>query len=179
MNLISFLSLLTLTAIYIDNVSAFDQEQLEIFDLVEEINQNFYTVLKVEQVILDWNWLFCSVQIHLKYLPIDCRPHHQPKYEKHSVSYRLCYIRIRMMLKMPMYSFEILYQCMRCSRIHQNGQSRCNWINGINSIENLCLPHVHSSNFFFSRIDTIKCSWMDYQIGDLRCTITDAIVKWA
>lgn len=32
-------------------VQAWDQEQLEIFDLVEEINENFYTVLNVEQVV--------------------------------------------------------------------------------------------------------------------------------
>lgn len=33
--------------------NAWDQEQLEIFDLVEEINANFYTVLNVEQVIFE------------------------------------------------------------------------------------------------------------------------------
>lgn len=30
--------------------SAWDTEELEIFDLVEEINQNFYNVLGVQQV---------------------------------------------------------------------------------------------------------------------------------
>lgn len=51
MKSIRFLGLLALFVVSVDNVSAWDQEELEIFDLVEEINQNFYTVLKVEQVI--------------------------------------------------------------------------------------------------------------------------------
>lgn len=50
MKLIGLLGLLTIFALSVDNVSAWDQDELEIFDLVEEINQNFYTVLKVDQV---------------------------------------------------------------------------------------------------------------------------------
>lgn len=51
MKFIGLLSLLILCVVYFDSVSAWDQEEFEIFDLVEEINQNFYSVLKVEQVI--------------------------------------------------------------------------------------------------------------------------------
>lgn len=51
MELVRFLGLLILFVACVDNVSAWDQEEFEIFDLVEEINQNFYSVLKVEQVI--------------------------------------------------------------------------------------------------------------------------------
>lgn len=50
MKLIALLGLLTILGLSVDNVSAWDQDELEIFDLVEEINQNFYTVLKVDQV---------------------------------------------------------------------------------------------------------------------------------
>lgn len=39
----ALLAFVTLTA-------AWDTEELEIFDLVEEINENFYTVLGVQQV---------------------------------------------------------------------------------------------------------------------------------
>lgn len=50
MKLIGVLGLLTLITLNVDCVSAWDQDEIEIFDLVEEINQNFYTILKVEQV---------------------------------------------------------------------------------------------------------------------------------
>lgn len=42
---------LILVVISVDIASAWDQDELDIFDLVEEINENFYTVLKVQQVI--------------------------------------------------------------------------------------------------------------------------------
>lgn len=42
---------LLLLIVCVGIVTAWDQEELEIFDLVEEINENFYTVLKVQQVI--------------------------------------------------------------------------------------------------------------------------------
>lgn len=51
MNLLKCLSILLLLAVSANNVSAWDQEELEIFDLVEEINENFYTILKVQQVM--------------------------------------------------------------------------------------------------------------------------------
>lgn len=51
MHFIGNLSLLAvLAAVLVDNASAWDQEEFEIFDLVEEINENFYSVLKIEQV---------------------------------------------------------------------------------------------------------------------------------
>lgn len=52
MNFIGFFGVLTLFVWCVDNVSAamWDQEEFEIFDLVEEINQNFYTILNVKQV---------------------------------------------------------------------------------------------------------------------------------
>lgn len=43
--------------------SAWDNDELEVFDVVEEVNQNFYDVLGVTQV--------CSLQICLKFE----RPH--------------------------------------------------------------------------------------------------------
>lgn len=46
-NLLSFLGLFVLC---IENAYAWDQEEFEIFDLVEEINENFYSILKVNQV---------------------------------------------------------------------------------------------------------------------------------
>lgn len=54
MKLIGVLGLLTLIALNVDVVSAWDQDEIEIYDLVEEIgvDKNFYTILKVEQVIL-------------------------------------------------------------------------------------------------------------------------------
>lgn len=51
MNLAGYFGLVAVFVASVDFVSAWDQEEFEIFDLVEEINQNFYTVLKVEQVI--------------------------------------------------------------------------------------------------------------------------------
>lgn len=51
MKLIGFIGFLAFVALFVDNVSAWDQDELEIFDLVEEINQNFYSILKVDQVI--------------------------------------------------------------------------------------------------------------------------------
>lgn len=52
MKLIGVLSLLTLIALNGDTVSAWDQDEIEIYDLVEEIgvDKNFYSILKVEQV---------------------------------------------------------------------------------------------------------------------------------
>lgn len=54
MKLIGVLSLLTFVALNVSIVSAWDQEEVEIYDLVEEIgvDKNFYTILKVEQVII-------------------------------------------------------------------------------------------------------------------------------
>ncbi|XP_055298276.1 uncharacterized protein F54F2.9 [Sitodiplosis mosellana] len=51
MKLIGVLGLLTLIALNVDIVSAWDQDEIEIYDLVEEIGieKNFYTILKVEQ----------------------------------------------------------------------------------------------------------------------------------
>lgn len=51
MDFLKALGFFLLFAVGASNVSAWDQEELEIFDLVEEINENFYTLLKVQQVI--------------------------------------------------------------------------------------------------------------------------------
>lgn len=51
MELRKFFGFLLLVIVSADVVSAWDQDDLDIFDLVEEINQNFYTVLDVQQVI--------------------------------------------------------------------------------------------------------------------------------
>lgn len=53
MKLIGVLGLLTLIALNADVASAWDQDEIEIYDLVEEIgiDKNFYIILKVEQVI--------------------------------------------------------------------------------------------------------------------------------
>lgn len=56
----------------IGNVRAWDQEQLEIFDLVEEINANFYTVLKVNQVGFD---LFAMILYQQTYSFLWWREH--------------------------------------------------------------------------------------------------------
>lgn len=63
MKLIGVLGLLTLIALNADVVSAWDQDEIDIYDLVEEIgiDKNFYIILKVEQVIIG----FCFVSIHL------------------------------------------------------------------------------------------------------------------
>lgn len=50
MNIIVAFSIFLICAVYVDNVSAWNQDDLEIFDLVEEINENFYALLKVDQV---------------------------------------------------------------------------------------------------------------------------------
>lgn len=52
MKVIGLFGFLTLIALNVDNVSAWDQDEIEIYDLVEEIgiNQNFYNILKVDQV---------------------------------------------------------------------------------------------------------------------------------
>lgn len=39
------------TLLFVGCVVAWDQDDLEIFDLVEEVNQNFYELLKIKQVI--------------------------------------------------------------------------------------------------------------------------------
>lgn len=131
MKSIRFLGLLALFVVSVDNVSAWDQEELEIFDLVEEINQNFYTVLKVEQVID-----FISEFL------IDLESEHNciwiiyfnrtPKrliFVKHSEAYHLSCIQIKMMHQMPMYSSEILYQFMKCLKIQQKEKSEENYEN--------------------------------------------------
>lgn len=51
MELTKFFGLFLLVIVSADIASAWDQDDLDIFDLVEEINDNFYTVLKVQQVI--------------------------------------------------------------------------------------------------------------------------------
>lgn len=57
MKLIGLIGFLAFVALFVDNVSAWDQDELEIFDLVEEINQNFYSILKVDQVITSINFI--------------------------------------------------------------------------------------------------------------------------
>lgn len=44
------LSILALCALECRLASAWDNDDFEIFDLVEEINENFYKVLNIEQV---------------------------------------------------------------------------------------------------------------------------------
>lgn len=88
MKLIGILGLLTLITLNINNVSAWDQDELEIFDLVEEINENFYTILKIDQVNhlkLAFILFFFSNKI------IICvyRKRRQQKFVKHSVNYLL------------------------------------------------------------------------------------------
>lgn len=51
MKLRNFFGFLLLLIVSANKVSCWDQEDLDVFDLVEEINENFYTVLKVQQVI--------------------------------------------------------------------------------------------------------------------------------
>lgn len=51
MELPKFFGFLLLLIVSADRVSCWDQDDLDIFDLVEEINENFYTVLKIQQVI--------------------------------------------------------------------------------------------------------------------------------
>lgn len=43
--------LLIFTLLFVSCVVAWDQDDLEIFDLVEEVNENFYEVLKIKQVM--------------------------------------------------------------------------------------------------------------------------------
>lgn len=50
MKLQFLLPIIALFALQSKLVSAWDNDDLEIFDLVEEINENFYKVLNVEQV---------------------------------------------------------------------------------------------------------------------------------
>lgn len=44
------LKYLIILTILICGVKSWDHQELEIFDLVEEINENFYTVLGINQV---------------------------------------------------------------------------------------------------------------------------------
>lgn len=44
------LKYLILATVLICGVHSWDHQELEIFDLVEEINENFYTVLGISQV---------------------------------------------------------------------------------------------------------------------------------
>lgn len=60
MNIIVAFSIFLICAVYVDNVSAWNQDDLEIFDLVEEINENFYALLKVDQVF--WISAFLLIQ---------------------------------------------------------------------------------------------------------------------
>lgn len=39
------------TLLFVSCAKAWDQDDLEIFDLVEEVNENFYDVLKIKQVM--------------------------------------------------------------------------------------------------------------------------------
>ena len=50
MNIKYFCIVIVLSAFQLSNVQAWDNEELEIFDLVEEINLNFYQILGVNQV---------------------------------------------------------------------------------------------------------------------------------
>lgn len=56
MELSKFFGLFLLVIVSADIASAWDQDDLDIFDLVEEINENFYTVLDVQQVIKSFHW---------------------------------------------------------------------------------------------------------------------------
>lgn len=57
MELLKFFGTFLLVIVSADIASAWDQDDLDIFDLVEEINSNFYTVLGVQQVI-EYFYLF-------------------------------------------------------------------------------------------------------------------------
>lgn len=56
MELSKFFGFFLLVIVSADIASAWDQDDLDIFDLVEEINENFYTVLDVQQVIEYFHW---------------------------------------------------------------------------------------------------------------------------
>lgn len=61
MNLV-FLSIFLLFACSFQSASAWDNEDLEVFDLVELINQNFYELMAIKQV---WNLLRGSAKLDL------------------------------------------------------------------------------------------------------------------
>lgn len=50
---------------------AWDTEELEIFDLVEEINQNFYTVLNVEKVCITPEQINLTIKIKKRFTRIQ------------------------------------------------------------------------------------------------------------
>lgn len=49
-NFVGISWLLLAASSLLSSVTAWDNDELEIFDLVEEINENFYKILNVEQV---------------------------------------------------------------------------------------------------------------------------------
>lgn len=56
------LKYLIVLTVLICGVHCWDHQELEIFDLVEEINENFYTVLGINQVCL---YLFKDNNFHV------------------------------------------------------------------------------------------------------------------
>lgn len=51
MNFIQSIEVLIISTLCVSCVVAWDQDDLEIFDLVEEVNENFYELLKIKQVM--------------------------------------------------------------------------------------------------------------------------------
>lgn len=123
MKLAGFLSLFIAITLIVDDVSAWDQIELEIFDLVEEINDNFYNILKVDQV---WSIQFrlnVPTNFNISYILNHCSKRHRLKFVKHSVLCRLCYIQTKTMPKMLTFSSEIWCQFMKCSKMPPNERS--------------------------------------------------------
>lgn len=56
--------LIIFTLLFASCAVAWDQDDLEVFDLVEEVNENFYELLKIKQVM--WLHVHMWIQIRIK-----------------------------------------------------------------------------------------------------------------
>lgn len=91
-------------------VLAWDNDDLEIFDLVELINQNFYELMGINTVskIITWNILFNSY-----FQCLHFRRHISLKSKERSETYQLFCILIKTLLKTQTYNLGIWFLFMR------------------------------------------------------------------
>lgn len=176
MELRKIFGFLLLVIVSADIVSAWDQDDLDIFDLVEEINENFYTILEVQQVIEYFQWerkVFSLLVLMLN--SFYYRMLHQRKFGKHFVCYQFVCIQIKMMQRMQMYNSEIWSPFMKFWKIHRNDKSKIQsyfkWIYNVILVDFVIQ--------FSTTKGTIRCWEMECQIGNRHFITIDAIEKWA
>ena len=128
LNIMNKLSIILAIFVLINSTKAWDTEELEIFDLVEEIKENFYTILGVNQVSDQFNtamWQFSKILS--SFWPIF-RMRHYRKSNEHLETCQLFCIPTKMTPKMRMRFFEIWCSFMMSWRTLQKGRNMTKYL---------------------------------------------------